>query len=90
MDINFYIPLPFFLLLSLALGFWLGCLFIRYLNKPKEIIDYYDGKHGMGYQPLANQGQFPKPPQSEMPPLKMPKKGGEFRKPPKPPHNPHK
>lgn len=39
---------------TFVLGFWLGCIFIRYLNKPKKPkppIDYYDGTHGMGYTP---------------------------------------
>ena len=60
--------------LVFILGFWLGCLFIRYLNKPKKPIDCYDGKHGMGYQPLANQGQQPTPPKTPMPMPKKPKK----------------
>mgnify|MGYP003656794147 CR=1 FL=1 len=39
--------------LVFILGFWLGCIFIRYLNKPKKPakpIDY-DGTNGKGYQP---------------------------------------
>lgn len=73
----------------------------RILKKSSEPIDYYDGTHGMGYQPLANQGQRPTPPKSELPPLKKPKKGpgnSEWygpvplsrQAPPKPPHNPNK
>lgn len=72
--INLNIPTT--VCLVFVLGFWLGCLFIRYLNKPKIpkwAIDY-DGTNGKGYQPLANQGQQPQQPKSELPPLKKPKK----------------
>ena len=47
--------------LVFILGFWFGCLFIRYLNKPKIpkwAIDY-DGTNGKGYQPRPTP---PKPP----------------------------
>ncbi|GEM_PF-2339269 len=89
--------------LIFIVGLIIGAIIHRIVIRPKkssEPIDYYDGTHGMGYQPLANQGQRPKPPNSELPPLKKPKKGSgnsewygpvplSRQAPPKPPHNPN-
>lgn len=91
-----------FVLIFIA-GLVLGAIVHRIITapiKPAKPIDYYDGTHGMGYQPLANQGQQPAPPKSQLPPLKKPKKASstsdwnghvpQSRKPPpKPDYNPN-
>lgn len=85
-------------------GLIIGVIIHRIMTRPKKPakpIDYYDCTYGIGYQPLANQGQRPQPPKSEMPALKKPKKGTcnsdwndpvplSRSAPPKPLHNPHK
>lgn len=69
-----------FVLIFIA-GLVLGAFIHRIVARPKkpsEPIDYYDGTHGMGYQPLPSSQPPKNPPKSLRPP------------PPKPLHNPHK
>lgn len=62
-------------------GLIIGVIIHRIMTRPKkpsEPIDYYDGTHGMGYQPLPSSKPLKNPPSSLRPP------------PPKPDHNPNK
>lgn len=78
---NIYIPIEIMLLcvvmISLIIGYFMAWLSLK-PPRPKKEVDMYDGLHGWGYQPLANQGQRPMPPQSEMPTMKPLKKGGSL------------